>query len=262
MRKLHCDYKSLETLPEETAQEFALEQMDINGHQVYFVVCDRDFYGYSALVYRSGRILPHAMLYKSRFQDMYRSKLRATYIRALEHRLFTDDMLTAPLKDYEDYRHRLEYLHNDYGYQQDFVSIFYHKACVSGSPEQKAEDARIERESQGKIYDPVSFGWYADELFVRRHAELYNAVERLMDGKAEDYDFYFDAFKYEMYNHEYAINYWQGNWDTLSAFGKIEYDSKGDDGDLDFYFDQLHFTPTQRQAYRDAARYVNAHSNY
>lgn len=53
---------------------------------------------------------------------------------------------------------------------------------------------------------------------------------------------------YEMANHEYAIN-WQGNWDVLSCFGNIKYDHEHDDQDLDFYFDQLEFTKTQRSAF-------------
>ena len=32
------------------------------------------------------------------------------------------------------------------------------------------------------------------------------------------------AFKHEMFNHEYSIN-WQADYDTLSAFGMIDYKS-------------------------------------
>ena len=39
----------------------------------------------------------------------------------------------------------------------------------------------------------------------------------------KDYDFAYDAFFYEMGNHEYHIN-WQGDWDVLSVFfDNVEY---------------------------------------
>ena len=45
-----------------------------------------------------------------------------------------------------------------------------------------------------------------------------NPIEKLMD----DYDFAITAFVYEMENHEYAINYYQRNWDVLNCFSKKE----------------------------------------
>ena len=258
--RLHCSLDDLKTLPEATAREFALEAETIKGHHVYFVEFDNHL-GYSYLVYRSGRILPHATDHALHHRDMWRSALRGVYRRNLRLRLFTDAELAQPLCDYADYRRRIEYLVNSFGYQRDFVSMFYSKCVIAGSEEEKQEIARIEEEKAGKVFNPVGHGWYADADFVRRHVGLYEAVERRLDEKKNDHDFFQDAFVYEMCNHEYGIN-WQGNYDTLSAFGPLEYDHKNDDQDLDFYFDQLDFTATQRRAYRDAAReYFRRHGD-
>ena len=40
---------------------------------------------------------------------------------------------------------------------------------------------------------------------------------------AKDDAFLIEAFGYEMDNHEYAINYYQGDWDVLSVFFKCEW---------------------------------------
>lgn len=52
-----------------------------------------------------------------------------------------------------------------------------------------------------------------------------------------------------MYNHEYGIN-WQADYDTLSAFGNIQYH----EDDLSAYFEELNFTETQKRAYLDAKK--------
>lgn len=68
----------------------------------------------------------------------------------------------------------------------------------------------------------------------------------------DNFEYWKSAFKYEMANHEYAIN-WQADWDTLSAFGNIQYHGH-DENEVEQYFDELHFTETQRKAYWAARR--------
>lgn len=259
-RRLHCSYDDMHTLPEETARAYALESEVIKGHNVYFVDFDNHL-GYSYLVYRSGRILPYAADHALHHRDMWRSALRALYRQNLRRKLFTDEELVSPLRDYDDYRARVDYLINHYGYQRDYVSMFYSKACVAGSAEEKQEQERINSLIEGKTFNPVAHGWFDDADFVRRHCQLYNAVEKRREEMKDDFNFHVGAFMYEMANHEYAIN-WQGNWDVLSCFGNIQYDRKNDDQDLDFYFDQLGFTQTQRNAYYAArGAYFSQHGD-
>ncbi len=54
--------------------------------------------------------------------------------------------------------------------------------------------------------------------------------KELRDRISNSKSFALDAFKYEMRNHEYAINE-QGDWDVCSVFGDVEYayDKSGED---------------------------------
>lgn len=63
-----------------------------------------------------------------------------------------------------------------------------------------------------------------------------------------------EAFRYEMDNHEYAIN-WQGDWDVCSCFFSVEYESgkTGDD-----YLKESGCSDEIIKAYHRAAR---AHRN-
>ena len=67
----------------------------------------------------------------------------------------------------------------------------------------------------------------------------------------KDPDFAFDAFYYEMANHEYHIN-WEGDWDVLNCFGHIP--SSDPDESLGHYFDLCGFEPQTRAAYSKARR--------
>lgn len=69
---------------------------------------------------------------------------------------------------------------------------------------------------------------------------------------AEDYHKAYDAFRYEIANHEW-INNWHAVWDVLSCFGLnddvCEYDECKDAAD---YMDAMGFTDTQKRAFNDA----------
>lgn len=83
-----------------------------------------------------------------------------------------------------------------------------------------------------------------------------NSLNELM----KDYEFAKDAFYYEMCNHEYGINYYQGNWDVISCFWNVEYD---DSDDFNLYFDTLKTDEIIRKAYKDARKkyYHDADAN-
>lgn len=52
-----------------------------------------------------------------------------------------------------------------------------------------------------------------------------NEIPELM----KDRDFAIGAFYYEMRNHEYQINHYQGNWDVLNCFAEKELKYRDDD---------------------------------
>lgn len=77
-----------------------------------------------------------------------------------------------------------------------------------------------------------------------------NAVDDAKREFIEDYEQAYDAFFYEMGNHEYHINY-EGDWDVLSCFGLK--DSVCEYGkDVDEYMDAMGLSPVTKAAYHDA----------
>lgn len=65
----------------------------------------------------------------------------------------------------------------------------------------------------------------------------------------EDEDFAVGAFFYEMGNHEYVINTYQGDWDVCSCFGSPKY---GEDKDYKDYLKEIGYGPDTIGFYADA----------
>lgn len=226
----------IEEMTEREAQAMALETMQIKGHNIYFVDFE-GFFKYSALVFMDGMHIYYANDYELHHPKKTREELRDWYIKTLNHKLYTEDEISGPVTDYDEYTAKSYFLHNYYGMRCKHDSIF------------RCEAKEGKRKTAGKIYDMVSFAYYEDADFVKHHVELYNALEKSWKKRQSDYEFIKSAFISEMWNHEYAIN-WQGDWDVLSVFGNIRY--KDSDNALQDYFDQLKFTNVQRRAYFDA----------
>lgn len=98
-------------------------------------------------------------------------------------------------------------------------------------------------------------------FYLRKDADVveayYNKDTRgeLFKKISESKSFALDAFKYEMKNHEYPIN-WQGDWDVCSCFGVCEYaDSKtGEDYLRELGFAD-HVIAIWQQARKEVCRY-------
>lgn len=80
---------------------------------------------------------------------------------------------------------------------------------------------------------------------IDHDAELRSMMEN-------DLDFAREAIEYEMYNHEYAIN-WQGDWDVASCFGPVEYDEDKSGAD---YLSELGFDNKVIQVWNETRRKV------
>ena len=67
--------------------------------------------------------------------------------------------------------------------------------------------------------DTGGFYLKSDAEKIREWCNRPNKLPELMKNEK----FAVEAFEYEMENHEYAINYYQGDWDVCSCFCKCEY---------------------------------------
>lgn len=236
-------YTDIEHISEDWARELADEVLNIKGFNCYLLDIG-GAYGYSILVYKNNHHIYYADDYQLHHPSKTVDELRAWYIETLNHKLYTDDEIISPLKDYDDYTSKSYFLSNYYGMQEDYVSAFY-----IVTPESKAEhDKAIE----GKIYNPVCYSYYDEDKadFITHHIELKKQLEQQKKQMQNDFEYMKQAFLSEMWNHEYGYN-WQADYDVLSCFGSIQYNHYDDMND---YFNQLNFTDDQRRAYREARR--------
>lgn len=239
--------KDIETLSEKEAAELANEVMDIKGFNIYFI----DFPGYfkyCCLVFKDGHHLYYADEHESTnshiVEERGRNGLRETYIERLTKKLYTEEEIASPIKSYDEYTKKEYFLRNLYGQMRNGISAF----CILQTKEQ--EEA-FRQSITGKIYDPVCFKYFdpSERDFVEHHKELLSQLEGAK-ASPDNYEYWYDAFLYEMYNHEYAYAL-DGDYSTLTAFGHI---TPCNGNPLGMWFDELGFSDTQRRAYRNAAR--------
>lgn len=229
----------IEALTEKEAQAMAEDTIKIKGYNVYFVDFAGDAFGYSCLVFKND----HHIYYANDYQLHHKKEeLKQRYIKGLNNKLYTEEEILEPIKDYDDYFSKSYFLHNYYGMQVDYITIF----CINPSEE---EEAAFKEKTKDMFYNPVAFAYMDDLDFVNHHIELYKALEKSRETISNSYEYMKKAFLTEMYNHEYRIN-WQADFDVLSCFGDVNYH----DNNLEEYFRELNFTETQKKAYIDARR--------
>ena len=235
--------REIEALTEDQARAMALEIMSIKEHTVY-IIDEGGYFGYSALVFKNGRHIHYANDYALHHNGRDREWLRKWYVETLNGKLFTETEICGAVKNYDEYRKKEDYLRNYYPMQVDYVSQFriLHN---------KAEEDAFDREIAGLHYNPVSFCYMADEEFIKHHVKLFATLQERKAELNNAPEYWKDAFKREMYNHEYAIN-WQADYDTLSAFGNVKWHNG--EGNVNQYFDDLGFNDIQRKAYKEAKR--------
>lgn len=86
---------------------------------------------------------------------------------------------------------------------------------------EQMEKRGLKDDEYDKIYRlPIAGGFYlrADAEIIRAYFSKENELPKLLNNKR----FAYQAFNYEMDNHEYAINY-EGDYDVISCFFKCEY---------------------------------------
>ncbi|MBR6859708.1 MAG: hypothetical protein IKM73_00105 [Acidaminococcaceae bacterium] len=245
--------QEIESVTEEQARDSALETLSIKGHTIYLVDFGGTF-GYSCLVFCNGRHIYYANDYQLHHGTVESlEELRQLYINKLNNILFTEDEIDQPLKDYDEYTRKDYFLRNYYNMREEYVSMF-------GSFNDPEFTKQYEKKTANMIRDVYSFCYYpADKAdFIRHHYELVSKLQKRRREMQENFEYQKGAFLYEMYNHEYGIN-WEADYDVLSCFGKLEY---AEDESLDNYFDQLKFNDVQRRAYRAARSEYYAHAQF
>jgi len=237
----------IEGMKESQAKEMSIETMNVKGYNVYFVKFD-DAFGYSALVFKNDHHIYYANDYELHHTGKSQPELRELYIKALNHKLYTDEELQEPIKDYNDLEAKRYFLHNYYPMQVDSISYFF-----IGSDEERE---KIRKKVSKMIDNKIGFcyNYERDRDFVKHLYALYAGLNKRERELKDNFDYYKSAFLYEMKNHEYGINHYQANYDTLSAFGNVKWHGDYDSDHIEDYFNDLDFNETQRKAYYAARK--------
>jgi len=228
----------IKKLTEKQVNAMAESWEDVKGHRVYFVDLGGNF-GYSALVFCEGHHIHYANDYELHHHGKTHQELHDWYMQTLPHKLFTEEELMEPTDDYGELTRKEHFLRNYYPMRRDYVTMFY-----IGKPSEEQEAAE-----KAMYPSHVAFAYFDDPVFVRHMADLLDALHAANDP-LRDYEHAKSAFKHEMFNHEYPIN-WQGDWDVINCFTKVEY--KGDGTEID----QTGWSADIKRAYRDAAHEVS-----
>ena len=134
--------------------------------------------------------------------------------------------------------------------QEEFNALPIFFAFSNKQFEEEMKKRGLTINDTDKIYKLGHTGGFylkSDADIIRKYMETPSELPDLMKNP----EFAYDAFLYEMYNHEYGIN-WEADYDVLSCFGKIKYTDEDDD--VLKYFDELNFTPETRNAYYSARK--------
>lgn len=217
------------------------DDVEINGHDVYFVDFG-GYFGYSALVFKDGAHIYYANDYELHHKGRSKEELKEWYMETLPNKVFTDEDL-AVVKNYTDYENKDYFLRNYYIQRIPYETAFhiYHN---------EREEKEFAEKVKDKYYNPISF-CYVDQKykgFCERQKELLEKLKAAKEAAANgNFDYWKNAFLYEMFNHEYGIA-WDNDYNVISCFASIGYNNNT----LEQCFDDAKFTEVQRKAYRAA----------
>ena len=95
-------------------------------------------------------------------------------------------------------------------------------------------------------------GGFIHKQDARRLRKMTDDHDRELHERMAERDFAVQAFIFEMGNHEYHLDTWQGDWDVCSMFGDAEYVV---DKDGPAYLAEMGYGEITQDAYRDARRH-------
>ena len=237
----------IESMNIHQAKAMSLETVPVKDSFLLYLVDFGGPFGYSSLVFtKGGSYLHYANDYALHHPGKSMEELKDLYVEKANNILFTEEELAAPILNYEEYSRKDYFIRNFLPLCFDHMSIF----CYCATEEEKQKRKRELKKYP--YYCPPTFSWFRNKEDADRIIRLFETLEQQKDRMKNDFTYNKDAFYREMANHEYHINYYQGDFDVLSAFGTVTW--AGEDAPLSRYFDELDFTDVQRKAYFAARR--------
>ncbi len=178
-----------------------------DGYNLYLV----DFGGYfglSALVYADGQRVwsDYALHHRERAEN---GTLPAWYIETANAAIYSAEELKQPIKNYNDYCARNDFIRNIYSRRRDYISMFF----IGKRPAEQEQQIK----DVYKFPSRVSFAYYADKDFVEQLNRLLAQNEKLYAEFMHGDEAFRDAIRRELANHEACIT---GDYEEgLAALG-------------------------------------------
>lgn len=204
---------------------------------------------YSMIVFApNGNQVHYANEYELHYNKKTHEQLREIFLKSARNSLFTEAELEQPLKSYFDYKARYRFI-TEY---LPFCARYGYFSCYWVYSTEKQKQEHLEEQAKWPVFCPPARAYFKkdDEAFADHIGELFIRLCQQKNDTADDYQYNYDMFYYELGNHEFHLSL-DPDWSVLCDFGRIRRDP---DATLDDYFDDLGFTETQRKAYRDAVR--------
>ena len=233
--------REIENLTESDVQKMENEKVEIKGFNVYLVDLG-EYFKYSAVVFKNNHQIKYANDYELHHPGKTKEELKKWYSETMQNKLFTEEEIAEPLKSSDDYRRKRDFIINYYGLQVDYISHF-------GIFHNEEERQALLKKTEGMYNNYVGMCWMYDKDFVDKHVKLWQTLCDREKQAMENFDYCKSAFLYEMYNHEYGIN-WQADWDVLFHFADVDYKDEG----TEEYLVRTNFTDMQKEAYRAAKK--------
>ncbi len=234
----------IEHATEDIIKAIAEHKVEYKGYTVYIVDLG-GYFGYSKLVFKNGRHIYWTNDYELHHSNKTHEELKELYLEGIKNDLFEpEDMNTVT--DYIDYERKYHYISNYFPQEYNHESIF----VIKGSK----EDERLEKilKNNTMYFSKICFCYFYEKEPVEKAEKM---ASDLLNAKnnANNFNYWVGAFKHEMFNHEYLIN-WQGNWDIFSCFGNVKYkgDTLSGSDEIEDYIKQLGFTDMHRKAFNQA----------
>ena len=219
MLKKNLGIQEIEKLTYDEAAEIALEKLNIKGHDC-FLVDFGGYFGYSILVFHSGKHIHYANDYESHrhylVKESDREALREYYINEMERKLFTDEELLGPIGSYDEYRRKSDFLRNYWIMRYDYKTSFF----IGTDKEREAYYNDMIK--QFPYYNPVSFCYVADKNIITQEQQYMKHIQEEYEKLQENDNAFREMVSRELANHEACITC--DYTEALSSLG-ITFDS-------------------------------------
>ena len=185
-------YEELQNLNVSQLKEYAFLAKPMKDDFMLYAVNTLPYYGVVvAVVYENRIIYTDLQLHYRHYENSLQAVKRM--LEKARESVLTDAEMSAPLKDYNDFRARINYLNNIAPKKWKYVSMFH-------IGERSEEEKRIIK--NGYACPRIGFCYFEKKEHADYINGLFQTVEFLHSVNMKDKEYFRKAVSYELANHE------------------------------------------------------------